>query len=76
MNADRRKKIEALREKIAEALSGAESIRDEEQDYLDNMPESLQSGEKGEKSQAACEALESLVDHLTEADSDLETAGE
>ena len=76
MNAERRKRIEALRQKIGEALSDAESIRDEEQEYLDNMPESLQQGEKGEKAQAACEALDSLVDHLTEADSDLDTAGE
>lgn len=76
MNADRRKKIEALRQKIAEALSEAESIRDEEQDYLDNMPESLQQGERGERAQAAVEALDSLVDHLTEADSDLDTAAE
>lgn len=35
-----------------------ESIRDEEQEYHDLMPESFQNGEKGEKSQASIDAIE------------------
>lgn len=37
------------------------TLRDEEQDYFDNMPESLQAGEKGEKAEAAINAMENVV---------------
>lgn len=36
-------------------------LRDEEQDYFDNMPEGLQGGEKGEKAQAAIDAMENVT---------------
>lgn len=59
MNQQRRKKLAELRDRLSE-LQGqvttvAEELQDvcqEEQEYLDNMPESLQDGEKGQKSQA------------------------
>lgn len=44
-----------------------ESIRDEEQEYLDNMPESLQGGEKGDMAQSAIDAMDAALDSLTEA---------
>jgi hypothetical protein len=51
-----------------------EEIRDQEQSAFDNIPESLQEGEKGEAIQNAIDNLEnaisdleSLQDYLTEA---------
>ncbi|WP_421022227.1 hypothetical protein [Klebsiella pneumoniae] len=88
MNTERRKKIEDIKARIAALLSQAEdiktdveAIRDEEQDYRDNMPEAFAEGEKGEKADAAIEALEQVIqdlESLTENDFDgpLDTAAE
>ncbi len=50
--------------KAADIVSTVESIRDDEQEAYDNMPESFQQGERGEASQAAIEALQSAADML------------
>lgn len=67
MNDARRKALSALRDKIEECQSECESLRDEEQDYFDNMPENMQSGEKGERAEAATTELDSAIDSLQEA---------
>lgn len=79
MNKQRRMMIEHLQEKIEEMKSQLESIdlaevRDEEQDYFDNMPESMQGGEKGQAAEAAVDALNEAVDALQEAVDALDTA--
>lgn len=78
MNAARRMQLrgigfDALRAKLDEvkalieaARETAEAVRDEEQDALDNMPESLQQGERGEAMQDAIEQLDALIDGLDE----------
>lgn len=102
MNDGRRKEIETIAADIAaikeraEALNSEiealqeriESVRDEEQEYHDNMPESFQTGEKGEKAQAAIDALDEAIntceemvstidgDKFDEVVSSLETAKE
>ena len=51
-----------------EDLKGeVEQARDDEQDYLDNMPESLQGGDKGQAAEAAVSALESAIEALETA---------
>ena len=50
--------------KLQEILADLESIRDEEQEYLDNMPESMQQGEKGEMAAEAISSLEEAKDAL------------
>lgn len=71
MNNNRRKQIEAVRQRIAEMLETAEAIRtdleeirDAEQDYRDNMPESLADGEKGQAADAAIEAMAGVIEDL------------
>ena len=49
MNAERRKRISALEDKLNENLNELDEILSEEQDYYDNMPESLQGGRKRRK---------------------------
>lgn len=88
MNKQRRKQIESIKGRISALLSEAENIktdveaiRDDEQEYRDNMPESLADGEKGEKADAAIAALEQVIEdleNLNESDFDgqLDTAAE
>jgi len=72
MNADRRKRIEKLTVEVREKLAGliddirneAESIKDEEQEAFDNLPESLQSGEKGDAMQESISRLEDAVSSI------------
>ena len=62
MNKDRRAAIETL--------------KDKEQDYYDNMPESFQGGEKGERASEVVSVMEDAVSSLDDAISSLESAGE
>ena len=39
-------------------------LRDEEQEYLDNMPEGLQSGDKGDAAQSAIDELDNAESYL------------
>ncbi len=43
-----------------------ESIKDDEQEYFDNMPEGLQSGERGTQAEDTVNALDFAEDHLDE----------
>ena len=57
MNKERRKELEAIDALIAAAKERLEMVRDAEQEAFDNLPESLQNGERG---QAMAEAIENL----------------
>ena len=57
--------LDALRLEINEML---ESVRDEEQEALDNMPESLQDGEKGQQMQEYIDTMADVLDELENLD--------
>jgi hypothetical protein len=66
MNEARRKDIAKAVGLIEEAKSILEQARGDEYDYFDNMPESFQSGEKGERASEAADALQEAVDACDE----------
>lgn len=66
MNNSRRKELSSLHEQLDFIKAEVERIRDEEQEYFDNMPESFQYGEKGEKAEAAIENLDNALSSLEE----------
>lgn len=83
MNKERRKVLEGLAKDLAElqgkiddVKSQVETCRDEEQDYYDNMHENFQNGEKGERAQAAIDAMEECLSSLDETINNIETANE
>lgn len=51
---------QARRKQLAEALAIVETIRDEEQDSFQNLPESFQDGERGD-------LMQETIDDLDEA---------
>jgi hypothetical protein len=61
---------------IEEARSGIETIRDAEQQKLDNMPEGLRNSDKGEALDSIVTALSTIMDFdvasLTDAIDDVE----
>ena len=81
MNNTRRKAIDALRGKIEEIKSQIETmgedcstIKGEEEDYYDAMPESLQGSDKGQAAENAKDKLEEACTAITEAVEQLEAA--
>lgn len=86
MNKQRRKAIRNIQDELTQLFSRIEDIkaeletvRDEEQEAYDNMPESLQNGEKGEAAQNAISQLESAIEafsNLDEVDGYLDSAAE
>jgi hypothetical protein len=76
MNNQWRKELDKAFDMLEEAKSIIEIIKDEEQDSYDNMPESLQNGEKGEKAQESINNLEEAINVLYTAMGNVETAKE
>lgn len=82
MNNTRRKDIsEAIKianeiqEKLEELQSVIEQIKEEEQEYLDNMPENLSGSERYEKAEAAVDNLDAAYDWFDGIDFDELTDG-
>lgn len=67
MNAKQRKELQGYVESLDEIKSNIETMMEEEQSKLDNMPESLQESERGEAMSEAIENLESASSSLEEA---------
>lgn len=72
MNKERRKQIAEAQKLIGQAKDLIEEICSDEQEYYDNMPESLQNGEKGERAYNATSNLQEVVDNLETAVDTLE----
>lgn len=67
MNKQRRETISKAIGLLEEAKSFLETARDEEQEYFDNMPESLQGSERGEQAEAAISCLEDAISEIESA---------
>jgi hypothetical protein len=69
MNKFRRKTLRVILDRLADIRDNLDEITGEEEEYRDGMPENLQTSERHEKADEAC-------DNLCEAISDLEAAME
>lgn len=76
MNADRRKRLRQAAALLSEARELISAVQEEEQEAYDNMPESLQAGDKGTKMSETADALDTLAQELENAESGLEEACE
>lgn len=69
------KAITALQEALSAGESDFETIRDEEQEYFDNMPESLQDSERGERANSFIEALEEVLNSISDLNDAISNLG-
>jgi len=76
MNNERRTQIAGAVSELSDIHGFIDSLKDDEQEYFDNMPESFQNSEKGEAAQAAVDAFDSALASIDEAKDFLETAQE
>lgn len=74
MNAARRKTLNDAVATLITVRELIESVRDEEQEAFDNLPESMQQGEKGEKMESAISGLEDADTAIEEAMGAIESA--
>ncbi len=64
MNKLRREKLAKLSGEASTLSASIQELLDEEQEYFDNMPESIQGGEKGNVAQAAIDSMQSAINAL------------
>ena len=64
MNKQRRKAIGDIYDKLIDIQSDLEYIRDEEQESFDNLPESIQYSERGERMEEYISSLEEALDYV------------
>lgn len=74
MNKSRRTQISKIWDKIIELKQELEMLRDEEQEAFDNLPESFQYGEKGEKMESAINEMDQAISSMEEVEQNLEEA--
>ena len=67
MNNNQRKKLKEAQTHLGMALDIVSTIRDEEQDKLDNTPENLQNSERYTIMENAIDELEEAVDNIEQA---------
>lgn len=67
MNKKRRELLKSAMPFLVQAASIIERAAEQENDCLDNMPESLQDTERYEKIEKAAENLESALEHIENA---------
>ena len=81
MNKARRKELETVISNLNEiqgkddlyaCINELEKIRDDEQDYYDNIPENLQYSQRAEASEYANDSLDEAIDLLNEVYNDEE----
>jgi hypothetical protein len=71
MNALRRKIITKLISQIEEIRETIESLKDTEQECFDNMPESIQDGENGQKLSDNVDNFDNVYSNLEDCISEL-----
>lgn len=74
MNKIRRTVIAEIKERITAIQEELQIILEEEEEYRDNIPDNLQTSERHEKADNACDNLAYAIDNIGEAIDDLEEA--
>ncbi|QCO07299.1 hypothetical protein [Azospirillum argentinense] len=67
MNKARRKRLAEAAELLEQALTIISEAKDEEQDAFDNLPESIQQGERGQTMEEAINSLDDIHTAVEEA---------
>lgn len=76
MNKSRRAELAKINTRCDEMRSELESLRDDEQNAFDQMPESFQAGERGQASENAISYLDEAISSIEEAVRSIEYASE
>lgn len=72
MNRERRNRIAEIMDRLNEIADEIYDVAEGERNAFDNLPESLQYGERGEAMEAAADELEDVSSEVSELASRLE----
>lgn len=76
MNKDRRRAIQEIVVKLEDIRTEIDALHTEEIEYIDSLPDNMQSGERAEKAQSAADNLDSAMSDLDTVVDDLNSAME
>lgn len=68
MNKSRRSRLDKILEQIDDLLYDINSIRDEEEEAYENLPESIQDSDRGQAMYDAIDNLEEAINSLEEVE--------
>lgn len=76
MNKIRRKALQEIYDKLSDLREELETIKDEEDESRENMPENLQGSERYERSETASGNIDEAMEYLSSACDSIESAME
>ena len=74
MNKLRRKALGDIIDRLEEIMADLDALKEEEEDYRDNMPENLQGSERYERAEEAIYNMDDAMNNLEETISSIESA--
>lgn len=72
MNRQRQKKLTEALEKITEVMDILESVKSEEEESYENLPDNFRDGDRGEEMQNYIDMIEEAYGYLDDANSVIE----
>lgn len=72
MNRQRRKKLTEAFDKVTEAMDILESVKSEEEESFENLPDNFRDGDRGEEMQNYIDMIEEAYGYLDDANSVIE----
>ena len=76
MNKERRKSLREIQSKLESLGQDLEALKDEEEEYRDNMPEKLQESDRYQRADEVCDLLQEALESMDNAYQQIEEAVE
>lgn len=76
MNKERRKSLREIQSKLERLGQDLEALKEEEEEYRDNMPENLQESDRYQRADEVCDLLQEALENLDNAYQQIEEAAE
>lgn len=76
MNKERRKSLREIQSKLESLGQDLEALKDEEEEYRDNMPENLQESDRYQRADEVCDLLQEALESMDNAYQQIEEAAE
>ena len=67
MNKERRKSLREIQSKLDRLGQDLETLKEEEEEYRDNMPENLQESERYQRAAEVCDLLLEALENMDSA---------
>ena len=74
MNNQRRMKLKKIVKALQDVIYAIEVVKDEEEDYMNNIPENLQGSDRYSRAEEVCEYLEDAISDIESAIDNIEEA--